>query len=914
MLRSLYSGISGMRANQTKLDVTGNNIANVGTTAFKSSRVRFQDMLSQSAGEATAPGTNQGGINGSQIGLGVQVAGIDTITKQGMMQPTSRKLDMAIDLEGYFIVGKGETIFGDGLLPVNQSIGTHNVDPNALSRSKMDLMYTRDGSFTLDYDGNLLTSDGYRVMGYPLTNDTTVNAATTQSPNSVSVAGLTFRFGPGAALNGYHLELGAVGEGTTPSASVDKASKKIVLNGDFSAPGALKADQMQDAVNNALSSSGIAQHVFVAGNPTVIRNLTSPAVKGGSDDKAPSSVSAAGLTFEFSEGMALNGFSIELGDVSEGKDTTASVDIDKRKIILNGDFVTPNAVSANAVRNAVNQALSNANIAQVVTKVGGSAMNIGTVSGIADNKGSIPAPASINAVPTADGGPGTTTLGGFKLTFSDGGQLNGYKIKLGTTVAGTSPAVQIDKANKTITISGDFTVTDPGAISDLGSKIMTKFNTQLASYDITQPKMTAMAPAGTTLSTNDNAITIGKVNYPVTGAVGKDGSDLASPSSVIIGGLEFGFNKGTTFNGYTVQLGKISVGTPLDVQVANNKIVISGDFITPNAFTTADLQNLIDTKVNAAVAAGKINNATASPAGAVKVTVTGAAKSINGVTSRAIDGGTKLESSDPITVAGLNFQFAPGAALNDYEILVGNIGEGTPTSATIDTTKRKIVINGDFTSAKGVTAGALQSAINNVLEANGFNQSISVSGVPVVINDNKSNNANGGTPVQSINANGVISFVDGTKQVNAYDGNLKSLRIPDKIRDDATGNDVKVTDISVGKDGVVNAVLEDGRVSAIGQLAMASFKNPAGLTKLGKNLYHGSVNSGEATLKSGIGTMGHDNSKGYGEVLQSMLEMSNVDLAEQFTDMIITSRAFQASSKVITTGDEILQDILNLKR
>ena len=67
-------------------------------------------------------------------------------------------------------------------------------------------------------------------------------------------------------------------------------------------------------------------------------------------------------------------------------------------------------------------------------------------------------------------------------------------------------------------------------------------------------------------------------------------------------------------------------------------------------------------------------------------------------------------------------------------------------------------------------------------------------------------------------------------------------------------------------------------------------------------------------LKSGVGTIEDDNSSGYGSTNQGMLEMSNVDLAEQFTDMIVASRAFQAAGKMITTGDEILQDIINLKR
>lgn len=159
MLRSLYAGISGMKANQVKLDVIGNNIANVGTTAFKSSRVRFQDMVSQSMSQALAPGTNQGGVNPKQVGLGVQVAGIDTMVGQGMMQPTSRNLDVAMDGEGYLMVAKGQT-------PVKNDSSVILKDNTVDTTNGMDLFYTRDGALTLDNEGNLLNSDGLRVLGY----------------------------------------------------------------------------------------------------------------------------------------------------------------------------------------------------------------------------------------------------------------------------------------------------------------------------------------------------------------------------------------------------------------------------------------------------------------------------------------------------------------------------------------------------------------------------------------------------------------------------------------------------------------------------------------------------------------------------------------------------------------------------
>lgn len=141
MLRSLYAGVSGMRNFQTKMDVIANNIANVNTTAFKSGRVRFQDMLSQTIASAQSPTRNDlGGVNPQQVGLGVRVGGIDTIMTGGALQPTNRDLDFAIEREGFFIVSD-----------------------DAVGNIKS---YTRDGAFYLDHEGNLTNVNGQRVLGY----------------------------------------------------------------------------------------------------------------------------------------------------------------------------------------------------------------------------------------------------------------------------------------------------------------------------------------------------------------------------------------------------------------------------------------------------------------------------------------------------------------------------------------------------------------------------------------------------------------------------------------------------------------------------------------------------------------------------------------------------------------------------
>lgn len=157
-----------------------------------------------------------------------------------------------------------------------------------------------------------------------------------------------------------------------------------------------------------------------------------------------------------------------------------------------------------------------------------------------------------------------------------------------------------------------------------------------------------------------------------------------------------------------------------------------------------------------------------------------------------------------------------------------------------------------------------------------------------------------------------VEFVDGNKTVTANDSSLKPLVIPATV--DENGTAVKVSAYSIDKNGVITATLADQKITAIGQIALASFNNDTGLSNVGSNMYSESTNSGTANFKTGVNTTGgSDNSGAYGTVQSGVLEQSNVDLATEFTHMIEASRAFQANGKIISTGDEVLQTIINLK-
>jgi flagellar hook protein FlgE len=141
VLRSLFSGITGLRQHQTLMDVVGNNIANVNTTGFKSSSVVFEDTLSQMMRAASPPNGGTGGINPAQVGLGVQLGAINTNFAQGSAQNTGRATDLMIQGDGFFVLKNGNTE-----------------------------QYTRAGAFNFDTTGTLVNPEGMRVQGWSAVN------------------------------------------------------------------------------------------------------------------------------------------------------------------------------------------------------------------------------------------------------------------------------------------------------------------------------------------------------------------------------------------------------------------------------------------------------------------------------------------------------------------------------------------------------------------------------------------------------------------------------------------------------------------------------------------------------------------------------------------------------------------------
>lgn len=230
MLNSLYTGITGMKSQQTKLDVISNNIANVNTTGFKSQRVRFQDMISQSNANAQdAQGPNaggRGGINAQQVGLGTQVASTDMMMQGGSLQFTGRALDFSIQNgdKSFFVVS----------------------DDGGESGS---MQFTRDGGFYTDSDNNLVTSNGLRLMGY--------SEANMDNPSAENLEALTIpQERDGLTLQDYSVDDSGIILGTYSDGNAYVIGRIAMSN--FSNPDGL--EKAGENVYNVSANSGAPQY------------------------------------------------------------------------------------------------------------------------------------------------------------------------------------------------------------------------------------------------------------------------------------------------------------------------------------------------------------------------------------------------------------------------------------------------------------------------------------------------------------------------------------------------------------------------------------------------------------------------------------------------------------------------------
>jgi flagellar hook protein FlgE len=244
----MYSGISGMKAFKSSLDVIGNNIANVNTVAYKAARASFKEMFNQTMRTASSPAGGRGGINPSQVGLGVIVGAVDTDGSQGSMTATGRANDLAIEGNGYFALSSGSRVF-----------------------------YTRDGSFSLDAEHNLVSSGtGLRVMGW------TADAATGVLDTTAPVTG----------ASNIEIPVGGL--------SVARQTENIRLGGNLDASAAIGATySIKFSVYDSLGLTHDVNVVFTkAANQPAPGNEATWDYEASCPDCGAGAIAAGSITFD----------------------------------------------------------------------------------------------------------------------------------------------------------------------------------------------------------------------------------------------------------------------------------------------------------------------------------------------------------------------------------------------------------------------------------------------------------------------------------------------------------------------------------------------------------------------------------------------------------------------------------------
>ncbi|MFC4812381.1 flagellar basal body rod protein FlgG [Paenibacillus sp. GCM10023250] len=232
MLRSMYSGVSGMRGFQTKLDVIGNNIANVNTVGFKAGRVMFKDILSQTVSGVTRPEEGAtGGVNAKQVGLGVAIASIDTIHTPGSAMTTNVPTDVRIDGDGFFAVAPN----GDGGTPYLTRAGDFKVDAAGQ-------LVNGDGMFVLDSNGAPIVLDPAEVKAFSIAQDGGIIAV--NADGTTEATGIQLGIVKVTNPNGLE-KIGGNLYRMTPNANVDGEVTLTTANDPEAGTGAIIAGQLE---------------------------------------------------------------------------------------------------------------------------------------------------------------------------------------------------------------------------------------------------------------------------------------------------------------------------------------------------------------------------------------------------------------------------------------------------------------------------------------------------------------------------------------------------------------------------------------------------------------------------------------------------------------------------------------------
>nr|WP_315016144.1 flagellar hook-basal body complex protein [uncultured Campylobacter sp.] len=853
MMRSLWAGVTGLQAHQIAMDVEGNNIANVNTVGHKYNRANFDDLIYQTSRIATAPQNQHGGVNNMEVGLGTQINSTTRIFKQGSLQTTDKQTDIALQGDGFFMVSPdgGKTTY-----------------------------YTRNGDFSRDSEGNFVDNGGNIVQGW-MRDEVTGEIDPTRPLSDIKIpTGLTVpaRATTNIALKGNLDSGNDVGNKKIPIYQLDQYHNWVDTNKD-----GIKTDTERHEENN------IGENRFY-----VNRQGEQRMTERGAD---------LGVLFN----NAGDAYNLRTGQgiwVSYADAKTRAMDVGARNdgtfaapknlnVNLNGESIVATVNSVSELATAINQRYSKTGVEASV--INGNQLVLTNRNNLGTTAASRNIKMTVNSGDTIGGDfVDTKVITAYQYTYNKTrvSALHTYDDAMArevTTTEDLREAMQkdarlftnyegrnVDNANAVAKATAEAAAAAAAAAAAPGNAALAAAAAKAAQTltDVTdaQAKKTALDAAKTALDA-------------ARGTPGEAAAQTAYDNAK----NDYDAAYAKAFKNYNKNDG---------VEITVNE---HGQFQVKNP--SGDAFNSDDGDATDATGGGTTNNAdTGMDDHNINLAVTGLTNAANNVTenvkftaSMAPLSGS-LSSGDAARVTDSLNMAAHSSSTDIYDSL------GTKHNVKMDFVKRGYTENG----------GTEWTMVIQVAEPN----QISTTEPKNVITGYVRFNPDGSLATYS-----PASITFGAQNGSSIGQHIELKFGTTQTTDGLTSTDNNSSTSDISQDGYASGELHglridgagtligsftNGRSLGLAQVGVAKFANNQGLAGEGGNLFSRTANSGDPII-------GAAQTAGRGKISASSLEMSNVDLSRSLTQLIVVQRGFQANSKTITTSDEMLNTLLQLK-
>ncbi|MCL1788733.1 MAG: flagellar hook-basal body complex protein [Oscillospiraceae bacterium] len=825
MIKSLYSGVTGLKSHNQRMDVIGNNIANVNTTAYKAGTVTFKDVYYQTRQRASSGDFIRGGVNPTQIGMGVQLGTVGKVMTQSGLTYSDSVFDMALE--------------GSGFFQVMDQMG--------------NIFYTRLGRFGLDDFGNLVDANGNMVLG--VSGDPTGVMASQQRirieipdiPNQAANVRRDFTIGG----QSYQISVTAAGYGPGGNIglTINHANSPFATMSGTQGLNVLMdlTKDYEDIVRNDPTSEYFVPHPGAAATVVQLAQY---------DQEVVAAISRA-FSDDLNEAIRLGG-----------------VNVDQALIPLVVEF--------------------------------GSVPDI-TAAQTADNYREIPGIANAN------------TQWALDFTGEQRAALSAYATAI-TRLVNSNPATYNTAAAINTAVTAALIV--PAPIPD------TPLEAAKRAYQA------LLAAPGTPALTNTEAM---NVNNDLAARM-----VIASNWNTVW--QDFSATQRNALNNFATAVRDLAFGL-ITPPAAFAAATITSDpgyaAIRSNLLSagfTATEETALLTALDTQYTAVPVGFPTATEFAATLPALFSANSSINAAATNAFVNGVPalfsgLSTSNP-NASGVSLEFMvtnPGARGNNYEVKMQAVAGSGNVTAQWSGNILEIRIPKDRPAGSEVTAEEIQNAINKLTgnsattpgtlkESFGaYNAGDELNGLPVIIVRAIATPNDPSEPRQPLAMNAALDFTN----VNTSDPlrvgmsggedsffqtafkSLATLQLRNGAFEGPQTPDT--AEIFIDRDGVIYGEHPIHGILLLGRVDIVDFVNPEGLQQYGTSYFRESLASGAPTVR-----IPQTESETF--VISGALEMSNVDLSNEFSDMIITQRGFQANSRIITVSDSMLEELVNLKR